>query len=274
MRLALIFTPLQRFIFFMSYAICTVAAAPLRKEPSHRSEMTSQLLFGDMLEELEEKEEWVRVRCMYDGYEGWTTFQLITALEEPIATAPQPFVTSTILNPIRLGTDIFQIPMGCTLPGFNATTQLLWNESFTYEGAVRNTHEAYTKELFQALIKPWLHAPYLWGGKTVLGVDCSGFVQTVFKVLGVPLLRDAYQQVKQGIAVANVAAAREGDLAFFNNEAGRITHVGIVLNGGKIIHASGMVRIDTLTESGIFTTAKNKQTHHLHAIRRVANFES
>ena len=104
-----------------------------------------------------------------------------------------------------------------------------------------------------------------------MGVDCSGFVQTVFKMLGVPLLRDAWQQQEQGTAV-EFPEMSEGDLAFFHNEKGRIVHVGIVLEGGKIMHASGKVRIDALTNEGIIHAQSGKQTHSLHSIKRIIQF--
>jgi len=255
----------------MNHAICTVAAAPLRKEPSHRSEMISQLLFGDTMECMEEQKEWLRIHCVYDGYEGWITHHLIAPFDAT-ATVLTRYVTTGLINKIKHNDVLFQIPMGCSLTGFTETSQILWDPHYLYNDASRNIQEPYTNELFQNLIRPWLHAPYLWGGKTFMGVDCSGFVQTIYKVLGVPLLRDAYQQAEQGTMVADVDKAHEGDVAFFQNEAGKITHVGIVLKNNKIIHASGTVRIDRFTREGIFTSDTGRQSHHLHSIKRFLSF--
>jgi cell wall-associated NlpC family hydrolase len=90
----------------------------------------------------------------------------------------------------------------------------------------------------------------------------------VFKFFGIKLLRDAYLQAAQGEEVMNLNVANAGDLAFFENDEGRITHVGILLNDKEIIHASGKVRIDKIDEEGIIT-AEGKRTHKLHSIKRM-----
>jgi cell wall-associated NlpC family hydrolase len=123
--------------------------------------------------------------------------------------------------------------------------------------------------LLENIYTPFLDTPYLWGGKSVFGIDCSGFVQQVFKMFGIKLLRDAYLQATQGSEVNNLQEAQRGDLAFFQNEDGRITHVGIILKDKQIVHASGKVRIDSIDEQGIVNSETGKRTHHLHSIKKL-----
>ncbi len=250
----------------MTYAICTVPAAPVRKEPAHRSEMSNQLLFGEAVKVLEEKREWMLVQSLYDGYEGWLTHHQVTAVDENIALTPVQHVATGLLNPVLCNGSLMNVPMGSHFPGFDVNNLQFWN-GWKFTGSYKSVIEKGSADLVETIATPWLNAPYLWGGKTILGVDCSGFVQTVFKLLGVQLLRDAYQQAEQGVAVNDFNDAAKGDVAFFKNENGRVTHVGILLGGGKIIHSSGKVRVDSLDSEGIVNSENGKRTHEFHSVR-------
>lgn len=252
----------------MEYALCTVSCAPLRSEPAHRSEMVSQLLFGETMQLLESKEDWYKIKLLYDGYEGWITHHMLEQIAENVALSPGPFVSTGLLNPLTLPDQLVNLPMGSSLTGFDVETRLLWDGLHKYHGTYRSVQQAFNTDLLWQVIHLWLNAPYLWGGRTFLGVDCSGLVQVVFKVLGIPLLRDAYQQATQGKEVKSMDHAAVGDLAFFTNEKGKIIHVGIVLSDRKIIHASGKVRIDKLDEQGIINRDNGKRTHRFHSLRR------
>jgi len=253
----------------MNYAICNVAAAPVRKEPSHRTEMVNQLLFGDTMQVLEEKDEWRRIKTTYDDYEGWLTYHLITDINEKLATTAPDYFASSITNPVTLPDQLITAPMGSTLTAFDEESRLLWDPHYKYHGTYRKVSAGFNQETLLKLVYQWINAPYLWGGKTFMGVDCSGFVQTIYKVLGVQLKRDAWQQQEQCTGFLEVEDATIGDLAFFSNEAGRVIHVGIVLSQQQIIHASGKVRIDKITKEGIINSETYKQTHKLHSIRKV-----
>jgi cell wall-associated NlpC family hydrolase len=246
-------------------AICNLPAAPVRQEPSHRAEMVNQLLFGEGVEVLEESGEWLRVRSLFDGYEGWVTHHQV----EHHAAPPDGsrFVASGLVNPVQAGETIMHVPMGAFLPGLNPEGSL-WKTEYRFHGHYRDSGEEPSPELLAQHAAAWLHAPYLWGGKTFMGVDCSGFVQTLFKLQGIHLLRDARQQASQGTEVADFEEARFGDLAFYVNEKGNITHVGMLLGNGEIIHASGKVRIDPVSGAGIVHRESGKKTHQHYSVRR------
>ncbi|HZG01808.1 MAG TPA: C40 family peptidase [Chitinophagales bacterium] len=261
----------------MPYGIVHLAAVPVRAEPSDRSEMTSQLLFGDLIEQLETKDKWTHVRACYDGYEGWINPRQAFALEigeYEQHRSESRFALSDAVAVAESNGWVQLLPMGASLPflqsGGGSTQFRLAGRVFTLHGNAADTARArITEELIQATAMKLLHAPYMWGGKTALGIDCSGFTQVVFKVLGIPLKRDAYQQAEQGRAVNMLEQAQCGDAAFFHNEAGRIVHVGILLDNKTIVHASGQVRIDRIDHQGIFNVERKAYTHQLKFIKRL-----
>ncbi|MBK7097412.1 MAG: C40 family peptidase [Sphingobacteriales bacterium] len=254
----------------MEYAIISVPAAPVRRKPSHRKEMTNQLLFGDAVRILKRKgKRWVKVESLYDGYKGWVTNHLITIVKKKKALQPSIYLTGEIINTINFNGFIMHIPLGACLPDFENNVGAIGSLKYEHSGkTICVTEQNISKgELVEKNSKQWLNVPYLWGGKTILGVDCSGFAQMVFKMAGVAVLRDARQQAEQGKLVPNLVEAQRGDLAFFDDKD-EIVHVGIFLGESKIIHAAGMVRIDTITEKGIVNTDTGKQTHQLKIIKR------
>jgi gamma-D-glutamyl-L-lysine dipeptidyl-peptidase len=251
----------------MRYALCTVPAAPVRKEDAHRSEMVNQLLFGEAMEILEVKEEWFRIRSLYDDYEGWLTYHLVTEVEERIAKTNAEWVVGNLVNMAKYREQFMNLPMGSPLIGYDPSSTTLWDEDYKFLGHAQHIEGNATPSGITEVARLWLNAPYLWGGKTLMGVDCSGFVQTVYRYNGIPLKRDAWQQAEQG-EVIELQDTRRSDLAFFHNEKGRIVHVGIILENNQIIHAAGKVRIDQLDSGGIVNSDTGKRTHQLHATRR------
>lgn len=253
----------------MDYAIVAVPAAPVRRKPSHRKEMVNQLLFGEAVRLLKsEGALWVKVRSLHDGYEGWMTRTLLQPVPVEQLEAKPVFVTTGMLNSITRNGELMWVPPGSSLPFFESGKGMLGTGEFQYSGPFikrgeRPASAAWTLELALA----WLNAPYCWGGRTPLGVDCSGFTQVVFKQMGIDLPRDAWQQAQDGRAVKKFTDHLPGDLAFFDNKED-IVHVGILLGEGRLIHASGRVRIDTVDKKGI--SSKDAGTPHtrLRAIRR------
>lgn len=250
----------------MENAICTVAAAPVRVEPAHRTEMCDQLLFGQTMQVLERKGEWVNIRTSYDSYEGWITEHLISPFTGSLDEEAE-FVATGLVNPVTSHDKLINAPMGAFLVGYDPETRLLWDETYKYHGTLRDTRTPMDLDLLWRTSQAWLNAPYLWGGKTFMGVDCSGFVQTVFRILGIRIPRDAWQQALKG-EETDLQNARTGDLAFFHNENGKITHVALVLQPGQVIHSSGKVRVDALDESGIINSDHGRRTHTFNCVRR------
>lgn len=249
----------------MKYAACKLPAAPVRKKAFHQSEMTNQLLFGETVEVLKEKKKWVKIKGMFDGYTGWTLISQLEEISEEMAITNHEYVAADLINRIETGKHTMYIPVGSSLPFFGNNSG---NIGHQYSGAVIKRNDIYPNEdLLKRLTFRWLNAPYQWGGRTVMGVDCSGFVQVNFKMMGIDLKRDAWQQAEQGGEVASLQDTKPGDLAFFDDKE-EIVHVGILLSKHEIIHASGYVRIDEINEEGIINTDTGKRTHQLKLIRR------
>ena len=247
----------------MDQFVCTLSYIPVRKEPDHRSEMTSQVLFGERVLPLEERGEWIKIKTVFDSYQGWVeNFPLQAVLKEDMPlTRIIEYPFARIQNK---GTTIY-IPAGSEIPNPEKSNHFVLNR-IRYHLLDPLSDK---KPNITVLAKKFLHAPYLWGGRTVFGLDCSGFTQILYKVTGISLPRDAAEQVLQGTGIELLREAKNGDLAFFNNPEGRITHVGLLLNEKEIIHASKMVRIDRIDQKGIYNEELGRYTHTLHSIRRV-----
>jgi hypothetical protein len=231
----------------MSKGICKYPVVACRREANERSEMVTQLLYGEHYEVLENTGEWMHIKSDRDNYESWIDNKLHTAFtnnEEDQFVLPFPF--NSMKN--KEGVDFL-------LPGASLVGRSIWNNS-----------EA--GNLIQTALS-YKDAPYLWGGRTSWGIDCSGFVQVVYQIHGMDISRDAYQQAELGEAVEFNALIEPGDLAFFSKEEEKISHVGICLGDEKIIHASGKVRIDKLDHHGIYNSDLNKYTHELRLLKRI-----
>lgn len=247
------------------YGFCCLPAVPMRAEASDRAEMVSQLLFGDTFVVQQKGDKWSFVVADYDGYEGWVDTKQIYFLQEQEYNRVKVWniMPASLITMVVVGGMELLLPMGCSLP----STAMSGVNGLEVEYSV--VHDRAGASLLDIASK-WLGVPYLWGGKTCMGVDCSGFTQTVFKTCGIPLLRDASQQATQGVAVDCIDDAQPCDLCFFENNNGRIIHVGIYMGNGKIIHVSGCVRIDTLDAKGIYNASLQQYTHTLSLIRRIA----
>ncbi|MBL7761653.1 MAG: C40 family peptidase [Sediminibacterium sp.] len=252
----------------MGYLVGYTAAAPLRAEAAHRSEMVSQLLFGETATVLDSTKDFVKIRCSYDGYEGWCQRSQLLEVSDEQAEAAGIQLAADFVNPMELDGTPMQIPMGASLGLFQNSTAQIGPFHFAYRGVLANPAAAiFEPGQIRQIAMGYLHTPYLWGGRSVFGIDCSGYAQQVYRFFNKSLPRDAYQQAELGEVVGFLQEAVTGDLAFFDNEEGRITHVGILLDAATIIHSSGKVRIDKIDNMGIIRSDTGERTHRLRLIK-------
>ncbi|WP_164112534.1 MULTISPECIES: C40 family peptidase [Sphingobacterium] len=246
----------------MILSACNLRIVPLRADASHRSEMVSQVLFGEAFETLEEGNDFDYIRLLDTCYEGWIQKNQSAHVDGHL---PSDWIV-----------DIF----GATAVSKKNTVHLIHGtsveknemrigeENFLINGALRQAVLHDFDIEFPKLISYYNNSPYMWGGRSTMGIDCSGFSQVVYKHFGVQLKRDAWQQAESGQMVDFLTEIKPGDLAFFDNEAGRITHVGVMIDNETIIHAAGRIRIDKMDNEGIFNADLNKYTHKLRIVKR------
>ncbi len=253
--------------------ICRLALMPVRAEAADVSEQVTQLLFGEHYEilEISKNGKWFRIRINYDGYEGWIDHRQHTTISDAYyeqINLSNYKVCLEISTTILYQKQSVQILMGSVLP--ISTSELFkMEEQLAFNGEAKALGQRMDYEFLRKIALKYLNAPYMWGGRSPFGIDCSGFTQMVYRIAGYSLLRDASQQASQGKEVEGIGEARQGDLAFFTNDSGKIHHVGIIMGEGHIIHASGKVRIDFLDEKGIFVESSGEYTHKLNSIRRI-----
>jgi len=233
--------------------------------------MVSQLLFGEFVEVIDKQDSWRKVKLSYDDYIGWIDKKQIVSIEEEEfrkISGQSTTVTFDIVQIVIFNqSNIIPIVLGSTLPSYFDKKFRIGKTEYSYDGNVKTFSSPDPSKIIEHAYM-YLNAPYLWGGRSPFGIDCSGYTQMVFKLCGIPLQRDASQQAQQGKTIHLLQEAKPGDLAFFDNASGKITHTGIILPNQKIIHASGKVHVDKLDHQGIFSEETNKYTHNLRVIKR------
>jgi len=254
----------------MHYGICNLSIVPLRIEPNDSSEMVSQLLFGEHFKIIELRKNWSRIRLAFDNYEAWVDNKQFEQINEETYLKIQNSDTTLANELIEFATDekenFITVPLGSCLPFYVKNNLLINNKTLIMKVLLLKKQP---KEAIINIAYKYLNSPYLWGGKTPFGIDCSGFTQMVYKLCGYKLLRDATQQATQGKVLSFIEESEPGDLAFFDNSEGAITHVGIIMKDNYIIHAHGKIRVDRIDHSGIFNIDTRRHTHKLRVIKKI-----
>ncbi len=260
----------------MKYGICLLSVVPCRVEPNDRSEMVTQLLFGDLVEVIGVNDKWLEIQLESDDYQCWVDRLQIYPLSEKefLKLRKSSFeLSEDILMPVKYinKNQLIPIVLGSKIYNLNHEKSLSSINDFEYEinGHTRVIPKKVDRNKLIEDSFLYLNTPYLWGGKSPLGIDCSGFVQMVYALNGISIPRDAYQQSELGQALSFIEEAAEGDLAFFDNSEGKIVHVGIMLKDHRIIHASGKVRIDRMDHQGIFRAESKEYSHSLRIIKKI-----
>jgi cell wall-associated NlpC family hydrolase len=255
-----------------SFGICNLSVVPVRAEPSDKSEIRTQLLFGDHFEVKEASEKWVLIKTAYDDYEGWIDpKQYVAITSDTFSKLNETQCISGLMvsQPLKAASgEIINIVPGSSLPFFDRNYVYLAGRKYEFTGKIVNPDPDLFAQNIESVSKFYLYTPYLWGGKSTFGIDCSGLTQMVFKQFGIKIKRDTWQQAEQGEVISSLTETKPGDLAFFDNDEGRIIHVGIILENNAIIHASGRVKIERIDEKGIYSEELSQYTHKLKIIRR------
>lgn len=248
----------------MTYGICNLSLVPVRAEAADTVELVTQMVYGEFFQVITQRKKWAYIRLADDSYEGWIDnkqFKEITEAEYFMLQEQETELSGDIVDFVS-GSNGELIPI--TIGSRVSSCPILYHR---FEGARYSGNKSKESIIQTSLL--FLNSPYLWGGKSPFGIDCSGFTQLVYKLHGQYLLRDASLQATQGEALSFIEESEPGDLAFFDNDEGGIIHVGIIMADNYIIHAHGHVRIDRLDHSGIYNVDANRHTHRLRVIKRI-----
>lgn len=252
----------------MERFVCENVFVPLRAGPSHKTEMLSQALFGETYSIIEKAGSWIKIGTLFDNYRGWIDSDHLQ--HSPVEDDSKGMTLNRSLLCYRNDDTKLVLEAGCEIynPDFEKKTFKAGRNSYRTAADFDNTYVLTTDSFPDTALK-FINSPYIWGGRLPSGIDCSGLTQLVYKIHGIAIPRDSRQQAEAGTGIDFIDATRPGDLVFFDNELGRISHVGMIISHGLVIHASGRVRIDRIDHQGIFKPEKKGYSHKLRLIRRI-----
>ena len=253
----------------MKYGISNLSIVPMRNDAADQSEMVNQILFGEHFKVVESRKKWSKIRLAHDSYEGWScNKQWIELSEDDYKQLDKDVATiTTDILDIITKNQHQPIVIGSILPFYKSGHAIINTKMYQFDGFTTPGFVKKEKLVENALM--YLNAPYLWGGRSPLGIDCSGLTQIIYRLQGIDLPRDAYQQAEVGTTLSFIEESEPGDLAFCDNNEGKVIHVGIILENNHIIHASGKVRVDRIDQQGIFNTELGTHTHKLRLIKSI-----
>jgi cell wall-associated NlpC family hydrolase len=252
----------------MERFVCQNVFVPLRVGPSHKSEMLSQVLFGEKYEVLDRVGHWMKIVTRFDNYAGWIDTNHVQQTAE--AENSKGYVLNKSLLCFKEDKTKLVLEAGCEIYDPDFKNKIFKAGEHTYAACNDfNEHHIAAVESVTDTALRFMNSPYIWGGRIPSGIDCSGLTQLVYKIAGKAIPRDSWKQAETGSEVSFIDEANPGDLVFFDDEQGKISHVGIILSRGLVIHASGRVRIDSIDHQGIFKAEINDYSHHLRTIRRI-----
>lgn len=252
----------------MERYICENVFVPLRSGPSHKSEMLSQILFGERYHILDQSGHWLKVETIFDEYSGWIDMNHLQG--SAIDDNKYGKVLNRSLACFKNDGTKMILEAGCEIydPDVDKKTFMAGKNLYKTGNDFSIQFVTHEESLTDTAMK-FMNSPYIWGGRVPSGIDCSGFTQLVYKIHGKAIHRDSWKQSESGTEVSFIDEAKPGDLVFFDDDRNRISHVGMILSRGLIIHASGRVRIDSIDHQGIFKQETGGYSHHLRTIRRI-----
>jgi hypothetical protein len=252
----------------MEKFICENVFVPLRSGPTHKSEMLSQILFGEKYIIIDQSGKWLKIESLFDNFKGWIDMDHLQHSESS-DNAKGYVLVKPLLCYKKDKTKIVLEP-GCEIynPDFKNGKFTVGESTFITSPDFNESFISTTDSLVDTAIK-FINSPYIWGGRIPSGIDCSGLTQLVYKIHGITIARNSRNQAEAGETVSFINESKPGDLVFFDNERGIISHVGMMISNGLIIHSSGRVRIDTIDHQGIFKQETGKYSHHLRTIKRI-----